>query len=134
MANGACSALLRHIYVKGGSLTHLFCARLVCATNHNLEPKGQWELLPLRFAGSKAKLFYLWCAQRRMLREKVWVHENVVLFGEAEMVSILGDLYICVRVVLDCSRLGWAIDRNRQFIIGISKEWIYPLLRATIGE
>ena len=69
-----------------------------------------------------------------MLREKVWVHENVVLFGEAEMVSILGDLYICVRVVLDCSRLGWAIDRNRQFIIGISKEWIYPLLRATIGE
>eukprot|EP00959_Pyramimonas_sp_CCMP1952_P106218 2220894-Pyramimonas_sp.AAC.1 len=54
--------------------------------------------LQRRMHGPRAKLFWAWIAQRRTLREKIWVQENVESFGGWELEEELGDLYVVVRM------------------------------------
>ena len=70
-----------------------------------------------KFRGPTAKLFFLWCAMRRKLREKVVIHENVVLFGLAKLRQHLGDLYITMADVTDPETDGYAGTRKRQYTL-----------------
>eukprot|EP00959_Pyramimonas_sp_CCMP1952_P474057 9502792-Pyramimonas_sp.AAC.1 len=81
-----------------------------------------------RWSGKYAKVFFAWVAQRRTLREPVWVHENVIQFGSFQLLAMLGDLYVVVRVTINPHRQGWASHRERQYCIGVLKAWVYPLL------
>ena len=86
-----------------------------------------------KFKGPHAKLFYIWVAMRRKLREKVWVHENVASFGEAELRLRLGDLYIIIRLVTDPSKDGFAIYRRRQYCIGLLRSWLSDALPPVVS-
>ena len=87
-----------------------------------------------KHVGPKAKLFYLWCAMRRKLREKVWVHENVPSFGSYELNLRLGDLYIVERVLTNVSTQGSAVNRPRQYCVGLNKAWLSRELGLRDGQ
>ena len=85
-----------------------------------------------RFAGSKAKLFYLWAAQRRRLQETVIFHENVINFGHEELDELLADLYIIVRTQLDVHDFGWPIDRRRQYCLLLHRKFMHAVLQDSV--
>lgn len=82
----------------------------------------------LQFEGKQAKFFYIWIAMRRKLREPLVIHENVPQFGDAELRSLLGDLYCICRITTCPTKLGWCSRRPRQFCILILKAWVYQTL------
>lgn len=89
-------------------------------SNWGLRKKGQ---------GPTAKLFAVWIALRRSLREPVLLHENVPNFGQDTLLDLLGDLYIVLSVSPVCpSAMGWPIRRPRQISLLLLKTWLYPLL------
>ena len=51
------------------------------------------------------------------MKEPVLIHEHVPQFGKAFAMPLLGDLYWIERAVLNCSDMGWATQRSRQFLI-----------------
>lgn len=80
------------------------------------------------FAGKTAKLFYIWVAQRRQLREWWITHENVPAFGVTELLELLGDLYVVIHCLADPRYFGWASERPRQICTLVLKVWACSVL------
>ena len=67
----------------------------------------------------------------RRLQIKVIIAENVVQFGLSPYQDELGDLYVCIRVVVSAHAQGWATERVRQIVFMFYKPWIFTLMRAS---
>ena len=85
----------------------------------------------LRSEGPCAKLFYQWVSQRRELRDRLVLHENVPRFGVDELREQLGDLYYMERSLVSPKELGWASARPRQITVLILKQWLDEILAST---
>ena len=86
----------------------------------------------LELDGPTAPYFWGWCALMLHLKPNIIFHENVQKFGESELASIFGSLYLYCRIVTAPCNEGWAIRRGspdgRQIVILILKAWLLPLL------
>ena len=80
-------------------------------------------------AGSTAKVLFVWVAQRRQLKDKVVVAENVPGMGLEELRELLGDMYVLIVFIINCADLGWSSSRKRQCVIMILKVWGLGVLR-----
>ena len=67
--------------------------------------------------GKHMKVFFIFVALRRRLKEKVLWLENVLSFGIATIEKHLGDLYFMVRVETSPVSLGWQVERKRQIVV-----------------
>ena len=86
---------------------HIHVAGTPCTDHSKLGKNSQ-------FQGEQATTFWVWCAQRRMLKEPLVIHENVLEFGVEELEKILGDIYVWVRIVVNPIDEGYASVRLRQ--------------------
>ena len=75
--------------------------------------------------------FYQWVSQRRELRDRLVLHENVPRFGVDELREQLGDLYYIERSLVSPKELGWASARPRQITVLILKQWLDEILAST---
>ena len=99
----------------------------ISCTDHSAMGKRE-ELM-----GKSARVFYIWAAQRRQLREKMIITENVTTFGHEPFCALLGDLYEVARITLSPVQLGWATMRSRQFVFLFYKQSMYGVLREENG-
>ena len=67
--------------------------------------------------GKHMKVFFIFVALRRRLKEKVLWLENVLSFGITTIEKHLGDLYFMVRVETSPLSLGWQVERKRQIVV-----------------
>eukprot|EP00973_Karenia_brevis_P096316 12431476-Karenia_brevis.AAC.1 len=82
-----------------------------------------------KMAGNKARFLYVWVAIVRNLRPKIIYQENVIDFGDAEMRSLMGDIYVIIRVLVNPDREGWSSLRARQVLIMILLVWQLNVIR-----
>jgi hypothetical protein len=108
-----------------------YCTMTTCHQHRAGSPCQDHSQLGNRagMSGCKAKYFFIWIALCRALLFTVIVHENVPGFGLADMVDLLGDLYVIIRIELCPSTLGWASCRPRQACICLLRAWIFPVMK-----
>ena len=106
---------------------HIHVARTPCVHDNPLGHRG-------KLAGEHSWILFLFCKQRRDLREPVWIHENVPSQGDTVLRQELGDIYRIERVVVDCQNLGWSSRRLRQFVIGTCHDMIPTISCMPLGN
>ena len=73
------------------------------------------------FGGETNHVFYVWCRQRRDLKEAIWILENVPEMGIDEVRRVLGDLFFIDYIIFSPDALGWKTRRPRLYIMGVLK-------------
>jgi site-specific DNA-cytosine methylase len=113
-----------------------YCEMKTCHQHRAGSPCQDHSQLGCRagLAGCKAKFFFIWVAICRALLFKIIVHENVPGFGIQDMISLLGDLYVIIRIELCPSSFGWASCRPRQACICLLRAWIFAVVQDSPSD
>ena len=80
------------------------------------------------YAGVTNHVYYTWIRQRMLVREPLWILENVEDFGEEETRMCLSELYHIEAIKASPHQLGWRCRRRRIFLVGLLKNLPDPTI------
>ena len=114
---------LGHCIIHGCSKTKKACCRAVRATMHFAGPPCvDWSTQNTRSAeirefGTHFLVTLCWCAQRLLVLEPIVLHENILNFKLAVLVSCLSTAYAIFPGEIDLAELGWPVHRRRRLTL-----------------